>query len=412
MINFLAPLKVLFVGLFLFLFLFFIAPLKIIYIPSLEAVSIFGFSIFSFVCGCLFCKVLFKRAKGFGYRRNLSNNFIMLSSLLVVLGIVFRLYDRFMIRHIDFSVSSAVREQMLVEQGTNIFSIISSFLFPAALALFLYSFYSGVKSTFYRLFFLLMFLYPSIDVLMTGKRGLVLVTASLLLFYLIYMQKVKFKIKPLLLIFFGGCALLYLSYLVFLERITSYGFSLSYTALNSGYAFTMIPNENAVEVIDSGTIYSVMTFIYVNFSQYFLHGFFEWSYLYDNFSEYEHTYGVYTFKVFHKFFSVIGLADNIVSPMTVQPRFGVYTTFLGPLYVDFGGFVVLFTFFYGLLVEFLHEKAKRKLIYVPLYCYFLVTILFFPCVNLLQNALGGYIMISFTLLIIFSSFFKHKRVEV
>lgn len=404
-IDFLTPIKISILGLLIYIILYMISPIILNYSPSIMSIILFVSIYIFFWMGnglVYFSYNLSIKHKSIKPKKyHYSNFFIYTIMFLGLIGAVMRLYDKFFIRGISLMQSTVERESILQLHGATYISLLASFIFPLSLALIFFVLKNKKYSKIMKLSSILLFIYPIYDVALTGKRGLILISISLLLFYLIYLKMLKIKISHILLFIFAVLSFLYFSYLIFLDRITTYGFDGYFSVYNSGYAFTMIPSSIAGDLILQGGFVGTVMFIYINFLQYYLHGLFEWSYLYDHFQIYEHLYGEYTFGLFYKFMNMIGFSTLPIDLESSTPRFAVYTTFLGPLYVDFGFFSFPFMFLFGMFTQLIWFKIKiGKEIYVPIYAYLSTVIFFFPVVNLIQSGLGLYVFISFSLLIL------------
>src|SRR5690606_48193 len=158
------------------------------------------------------------------------------------------------------------------------------------------------------------------------------------------------------------------------------GFSPAYSAQNSVYAFTLAPNSLSMRLIQDPGLFGIWGFLLINFLQYVLHGFLEFTYLLNNFNA-DFQFGAYTFRVIGKVFG------TFVDSGSVTPRPGVYTTLLGPLWIDFGVVSLFFCFGWGWMMAYTYHKVCLGLYhYLPLYAYMATVAFFAPVVNLIQNA--------------------------
>ena len=114
--------------------------------------------------------------------------------------------------------------------------------------------------------------------------------------------------------------------------------------------------------------------------QYFISGLFEFIYLVDlktdNFGG-----GSYTFFFIPKLFAFIagGAYDARLADMgndLLNPRSGVFQSFFGPLYLDFGLYMPLFCVIFGVIAGFLRCLVLRgNLFAFPLYAFMLMQLL-------------------------------------
>ncbi|WP_139181002.1 hypothetical protein [Winogradskyella thalassocola] len=176
--------------------------------------------------------------------------------------------------------------------------------------------------------------------------------------------------------------------------------SIKHILTKANYNFTIEPTTATKEsIINSDSkIYQSSYLGTINFVQYYLHGMYEFGYLYNNYSS-DHHYGAYTFNIFAKFLNIIlGTEIDLEKIQASPPRTGVYTTFFGPIFIDFGWFSLVFMFFFGVFQKSIYNHVLRgRIQYVPLLFYFLIINFFFPVINFVNGAQGLYTMSAFIL---------------
>ncbi len=411
------PLIMLVVGHLFYLGLFIIAPIKIEYIPSTASILIYLIALF-FLCLGLINGTKFKLYKylryNIEYNSKKLNFWLLFVALVIMFGILFRLYDRFYLRGLNLLMSSYERKELIEETNTSIFSILSSFIFPAGIFYYIILRLFKIRSKKLNLFGIILFIYPSFDVLLTGNRGVMIISLSIYIYYLFCFGEInKNKLKLIYIAAIGIISFVFSLY-IFIDRISSYGFTPKYSANNSAYSYTLKPNKIANDLMENQNDFiSTTVFACTNFSQYYLHGFFEWSYLFDHYSNYNHTYGALTFYIVAKFMSIV-LDKNIVpDPQSTLPRFGVYTTFLGPYFIDFGIFVIAIMFLTGLIINIVWKRLiQYKILYFPIYCFLCTFLFFYPVVNFVQSALGLYLIFSFIFLYYLIKLHINFRVKI
>lgn len=85
--------------------------------------------------------------------------------------------------------------------------------------------------------------------------------------------------------------------------------------------------------------------------------------------------------------------EGLVSDTPV--RMGVYTTFFGPVFYDFGFLGGVFSFLFGFSVGKLGKQVRKgKLKWLPVYLYMLVVMVLIPIVSMFIYGGGQYIVIS------------------
>jgi hypothetical protein len=251
-----------------------------------------------------------------------------------------------------------------------------------------------------------LFFFPAVDALLIASRSLLLVTAGLLFLYLVYFGVVRLSIKAVLSMIAAALGGLSLSAAVFLARLEAMHMDPLASSMNSVYAFTVQPADwisNALASSTPGSIGFFLMYGVLNTTQYLVHGLLEFFYLFDNFSA-QHTFGALTFSVYYKFVAiVVGLPFEQGAISSAAPRIGVFTSFFGPLYVDFGWLGPVLMFAFGALARRLHWGLRLDDgAAIPLYLYVVVVIAFFPIVNLVVTAQGLFSLTSFTLFLFFS----------
>ena len=392
--------NIVFFSVLFYIFLWLISPVEVQYFPSLPATLLFFLMFFSIQSGIVFFKINdadnLQKKMYINYCK-LSVEFLSIIVVICIIGLLLRFTDKVIIRNFFLYTSAVERRDSLTE--SSFFGILSAPLYAFCLTLPVFLIRIR-KSLMLKVLLIVLYFTPSLEVLYNGSRGLFITTFAMLYIYIYYIwginKKTFFSMLLIAILFF------IISSYIFTQRILSYGYLPLSSMLNSGYAFTLIPNNFAINIIsEEANLFGYTVSMLVNVSQYYLHGFLEWSYLFDHYSHYGHLYGIYTFSIFAKLFG-IKLAYE-----SVTPHQGVYTTLLGPLWVDFGYFAFVFLFFLGYLAAFSYSKViKGNFLYLPLYGYFFAVIFFSPVVNLIQNALGVYILTS-----CFGLIFLHKLLK-
>src|SRR5690606_6109845 len=117
----------------------------------------------------------------------------------------------------------------------------------------------------------------------------------------------------------------------------------------------------------------------LNFIHYQVHGFFEFSRLYTHLeSSTGYYYGKFELYPFLKVFNLFGIDTglNFQEMSQVLKKQGVYTTFWGPFYIDFGVWGFLIIFFVGRWVGKLSRKYYSFNFMSKLLYPFILTVIF------------------------------------
>ena len=133
--------------------------------------------------------------------------------------------------------------------------------------------------------------------------------------------------------------------------------------------------------------------------QYYLHGLFEFGLLWDRTDHQIFTMGMQTFDPFVKALSIAGLISYPDFDFDViYERSSVFTTFFGPLWVDFGWFGPLFIAAFGWVAKRVSNLARAgSMAALPLHSFLVVIIFYMPVVNFMISATGMYIITAFSI---------------
>ena len=401
-----SPLRVALIGASVYLLIFLLSPLRvdidfsgwgIVYLLS-------GYA--ALACGCVAYEFIPKRKRR-GQRTSVFHHPGMRLVGLVysasLIGVVLKIYDRFFVRGISLFEDALSRREVIQAAGANIFSIFGGVLYPFCyLTLFVYLLISrdGERRPWLFVFSLILFFFPSIDALLLGSRVILMINLGLLVLYFMYFGLFKFRFRSVISLVLIAVFAMTLSSWIFMDRLSAMGLDVLVSIYESVYAFTVKPQPwlaNALSSATSPMAYMAL-FTYLNLSQYLVHGVFEFCYLVDNFAYgINHTYGMSTFFVYFKLIApFIGIGDVEADILSAQPRSGIYTTFFGPIFVDFGWHGLFLVFLFGFFATHLWNSAKRLgERYIPLYLYIVIVIFFIPFVNLIEGAQGLYTITAF-----------------
>ena len=353
-----------------------------------------------FFLGCLFLYLIpTKKQKNKVFRtthEDLEGQF-RLSIFLAVVGISFRLIDRFYLRNISLFQSAFENRELLEQADSGLLSIFGGLIYPICfLVLFLFLKNNGKIFSFAGFAILILFLFPTFDSFLFGSRSLILVNVMMLLLILRGTGRLKVRFIQVLCLSFLLVLLIGLSGYMFLSRLDEMGLDVFDTIYISGYATTVGPSDWVASQLSEGlTVINTLLFSWLNFTQYYTHGLFE----FNNFlgmAVDKHSYGATQFNVIYKLaakiFPLPGL-DIVLNG--VNPRPGVFTTFFGPAHMDFGYFSPIFLFILGAFSAKVHRHITLSDSYYSILYYMLVIIVFFmPVVSFIQSAQGLYIIFS------------------
>lgn len=396
--------KIFILSFFIYLFVLAIAPVSVDIFYSANSIKFFAVSFLCFFLGSLIVVPRIKlvrrtysplsiQCKSSGIERNnrfndmfYSRNSRNILIFLVLVGFVLRLIDYYYFRGISASDDSSTARVLSLKNHASLISIfgagfMSLFMLPLHIC------YERKKMLLVvsKIDFLIsgcMFLFPCYFALMFKSRFQAILPILIFLSYVIHYHKIKSKE----LIFFAFISILSLLiiYLFFINRLSQSGVSLLYSIYHSGYAFTLKPMLN-----DIGDYSNLYLFI-INLFQYYLHGMFEFLYMFDHMQP--HMLHIFSGGVFSKAFDIV--TGNINAPADASFRAGVYHTFLGSVYQAYGFLAPLVMFIWGVLFQCIFNKSKRCLAFYPLRALLTIVVLLFPSLNMINSAHSMYYIIS------------------
>jgi hypothetical protein len=89
----------------------------------------------------------------------------------------------------------------------------------------------------------------------------------------------------------------------------------------------------------------------------------------------------------------------ILGVEAANPRSGIFTTFWGPAYIDFGLLMIPYAFLLGAVIDYFRVQVQRgDFLALPLYSLFIVQVAISPWVNGFATAAASYLNIGLFLL--------------
>lgn len=248
-----------------------------------------------------------------------------------------------------------------------------------------------------------------------GSRSLLVVTVVVHVVSFLYFNRITNRRLPLYRILLGSTLLVatvLASAVLMLERLEQMGLDPLLSLQVSGYAESLQPSSAALAWIDSHPESSSLLAALFSLCLYVYHGLFEFSLLFNHFRD-AHTLGAWEFWLPIKLVSVGSGIDMTINPADLAGvREGLFTTFVGPVYVDFGWFGPVFTFLLGwtLALPTLRMRQGYRL-WLPAACTISALVIMYPVINLIDSASGAYPLVAAVLLTRFGhpSSHRHKR---
>jgi hypothetical protein len=323
-------------------------------------------------------------------------------------GMAMRLYDKLFIRGVSLADSALESREMLADAEAGPVAAVGGLLYPFCyVPLILW----WAREPGNRLgpvalgAAVLLFLLPAVDALLLLSRSQMLVAFSMMFFSAACVLFRGNALHPRLIlpVVLGVAVLVTVSVLAFTSRLSQMDRDLVSSILTSAYGFVLTPNDRALTAMQGEGIAGGALGAVVPVLQYYLHGVFEFGLLWSRPDAQEFTLGTQTFAPYFKalsMFKLVGYPEFISSD--IYYRSGVFTTFFGPLWIDFGWGGPLFMLGFGMLAKVCANGARGGAVAaMPLHAYFCVVLFFMPVVNFMISAQGMYIINAFLLTWIF-----------
>lgn len=408
------PIKVILRAFFIWAIIFFTAPLDVRIEINSHAYLFIFLSVVSFASGTLFLGAREKSIVVPKSTKHLKKLF-MIIFYLAIIGLGVKLIDRFVLRGLSLDADAFSNRESMEQSGGSLLAIVSAILSPMGLfPLFIMWKYNMKLSYLFSSIVFVLFFAQLFDAFLLSSRSIMFVLFVMIGLYLFYFKKIKLTLKKALVLLLALFSFLFLMNYIFLERTGVFAGDQVYDVVlnQSNYNFTLTSNQQFQNKFDKmNPLSQSIAFIYITNAQYFTHGMIEFSYLYDKFGD-VHAWGNYTFWVYVRFLSqIVGGNFEISEILELIPRQGIYTTFFGPIYIDFGWLGIIFMFILGNLVRRIYEKAKSGSDWaILMYFYFFIVLMFSPVFNFISGAGGVFVLTSIILFSIISQkFYKYGQ---
>lgn len=336
------------------------------------------------------------------------NRLFWISLGLGLSGMGLRLYDRVVLRGADYATNAVDFRESLTQTAAGPVSAVAAVLFPFCFIPLVTLLASRFRTRHIPLYIIaaVVFVLPTIESLAQLSRSVLLTTV---VFGFGAVTCTKFRGNPVnrkLLV--ASVALVILmsvvSTAIFTNRLDLSDRRLSDSVITSVYADNLQPTQEAWRGLVSGSelesrYYSVI----LPNGMYYISGAYEFSTLWTRPDTQPFTFGAYNAIAFVRIIQIVFAPNSEpIDEVELIYRPGVFQTFFGGAWVDFGYFGPLFLFGLGYLANVLGRGARSgKLNLLPLHLYMTVIIFFMPVVNFINNGLGNYVIASFIVVAIF-----------
>lgn len=327
-----------------------------------------------------------------------------------LLGLILRIADRLYFRGVQYGADVLELREQLAGSSTSIAGLLAGVFLPLCLVPFMLVLASADRRNRALLAVgVLLFLIPTGESLFQLSRSVMLLTVGMA-FATVSITYLGGRVLNRRLIAFsalGSMIFAIVSSAIFSARIEAGYGRLIDSVFESGYAELIQPNAFAWETLVAGSDAASfgMLSILPN-GMYYLSGLYEFNLLFERPDAQPFAYGQLLFYPFMRAFYKLTGSDAL-DALDLQGylyREGIWQTFFGPVWADFGWFGPAFMILFGFLSQALAIRVRKGSISIlPIYIYFSMVIFFFPVINFLTNGLGMLAITSLTLFAIISS---------
>lgn len=390
----LTPTRALVAGLLVWLGLFVIAPVEPRWGDSWSGLVLFALGLAGLFFGFALPHLLGLDPPRTRISERSATNLILIFTVIGLIGFAAKLVDFTLFRLVDFSAQDAIqaREQLTRAAGSNAVSLVAAALLPfasAALALAYYAKNTGIMKRI-GLTTWIGALAPALLPLLMASRSSLLMLACLLFGVTLNLNP-RIQWRNVLTISLGAVLISSLFAFLIAQRVEQSGSSMAFAARYAVYTYAVPLQPWALDYINSGGSVAPLLAGYCSLLQYFLSGFFEFQYLVDlknsNFAG-----GFYTFSFLPKLIAVVfgrGGESKLVDMNAdiFNPRTGVFQSFFGSLYIDFGYYFLIACLVFGFVAEWLRLHVMRgNIMAFPAYVLMLTQLLLAMSIDLTMNA--------------------------
>lgn len=406
-----SPERVALAGLLTYVAVLFAAPVTVVHPPPWGAIGFATSCYVAFFAGCL----VVPRRRGQPTpvtTWRFSGAAFWFFLCIGVLGVALRIYDKVVLRGVSLDESALEGRTLLAEAGAGPVAVVAGLLFPFCYVPLILWWARRTERTGWMsgALAVIVFFLPAADALLLLSRSPLLVTAALAVAgasCVLYGGRVL--VRPL--VRFGAVALVLLagvSIYVFEVRLGEMNLDVAASILASAYGDTLAPRQTIIDAMASQGSDGIIALMPI--LQYYLHGMFEFGLLWGRPEPQTFAMGFQHFAPYVKALSILGVLEYPDIGHNLYFREGVFTSFFGPLWTDFGWFGIAFMFLFGVLCKLCARVARAGHIGVmPLHAYLSAVLFFMPVVNLWVSAQGSYLMNAFVLVWLSSLLWVKRR---
>lgn len=396
------PERIALTGLLVYLVLWLLAPLELTVRVSWGSLGYIFLCYLAFFLGCLLVAGRRRRVRGVMHGgANFWTRGFWVFAAIGAIGMSVRIFDKWFLRGAGLGSSVMESRELLVDAAAGPIAALGGLLYPFCYVPLIMWWSRPAGSRLHPLaqwVAVTLFVLPALDALLLLSRSQMLMAFGMMYFaaacvlYRGYLLPRKLLFPVLL----GVSGMLIVSISVFLIRLDQMNMDLTFSIKNSVYGYVATPSPSAIWAMKQANsiIGKALTGV-MPMLQYYLHGVFEFGLLWDRTDGHQvFALGAQHFAPYIKAFSVFGISPaSSLTATNLYYRSGVFTTFFGPLWVDFAWGGPLFMLCFGALAKYCAQRARVGYLgAMPLHAYFCVVLFFMPVVNFMVSAQGMYII--------------------
>ncbi len=412
------PAQIAIAGLAVWLAVWLLLPVDIRLPMRWNTVGFIALGYGSFIGGCLWAQrapdhlLLPHLVAANNWRQPLHSGLFWTSFWLGLAAMALRLIDRILFRGLDYTADVNEVRETLASTDFSAASVIASILLPLCFLPFILVLASKWKKghTVKLVISTLLAILPMIENLAQASRSVMLLTLMMLFFAACILKNGGrvIGLRTVLPLVAGLAFIVLLSSTIFSNRLEAGGRSVQDSVIASAYSEAFIPTRLANDALASENIVVKRTTeAALPLGMYYVHGFYEYDLALNRPDEQLFSYGSYIFFPYSRVLALVFGVENIrgLNDERIIYRVGTFTSFFGPIWVDFGYLQFPLLVLLGYAAQRMALMAARGAVNVlPLYILFTVAIFYMPVFNFLTNGFGFFTFNGYLLFWLFSSF--------
>lgn len=403
-IKYLSPTVLLFFAALFFFLVLIVIPMDVQYPLSAGAMLFWFVCLIGFLGGTLLgAGGRFKMRAIKAHASPSTLKFFLLKLVLIGLaGSILLLVDRYMIRGVSLGADMLENRRSLGDTDASVVSVIAAI--ASSIGIFSYILIWIIElravaiSRWIKILAIInLFIALAVSIQM-GSRSLLLVMMLIHIvawFFVFRMQGKKIRVKQKVALLFILLLLAVISSGLMIMRVELMGFSMLDSITSSGYAYTIQPPSFVLSYLqDDGNQWAAVLAGMFSLVQYVFHGIYEFSLLFNNFQS-EHEMGGRTLWLPIKVLSTLtGGWVSIGGVEHIGERSGVFTTFVGPVFIDFGWLSPVALVVFGTVVGLpFRLLQKGRVEWLPSVVIVATGMILCPVVNIFSSASGTYLLV-------------------